>query len=132
LRYLLDTNVWVDYFRQRSAHVVSRIRRSDPEDLGLSSVVLAELRYGAEKSQHPDRNHAQIDILVQDVPFLDFDVSAARAFGVLRTALEGQGIVIGPYDMMIAAQALSQDLVLVTDNEGEFRRVSGLRLENWR
>lgn len=132
MRYLLDTNVWVDYLRQRSERVVSRIHRSDPEDLGLSSVVLAELRYGAEKSKHPDRNHAQLDILVQDVPFLDFDASAARAFGSLRTDLEGRGSVIGPYDMMIAAQALSQGLVLVTDNEDEFHRVPGLRLENWR
>ncbi|HEV2843985.1 MAG TPA: type II toxin-antitoxin system VapC family toxin [Thermoanaerobaculia bacterium] len=132
MRYLLDTNVWVDYLRQRSARVISRVRSSDPDDLALSSVVLAELRYGAERSQRSDRNHAQLDILVRDVPLLDFDASAAGAFGRLRTALEVQGAVIGPYDMMIAAQALSQKLVLVTDNQDEFCRVPSLRLENWR
>jgi tRNA(fMet)-specific endonuclease VapC len=132
LRYLLDTNVWVDYLRQRSTRVISRVRSSNPDDLALSSVVLAELRYGADKSQRPDRNHAQVDILVRDVPLLDFDALAAMAFGRLRAALESQGAVIGPYDMMIAAQALSQDLVLVTDNEDEFCRVQGLQWENWR
>jgi tRNA(fMet)-specific endonuclease VapC len=132
LRYLLDTNVWVDYLRQRSTRVISLVRSSDPDDLALSSVVLAELRYGADRSRYPDRNHAQLDILVRDVPLLDFDALAAMAFGRLRAALESRGAVIGPYDMMIAAQALSQNLVLITDNEDEFRRVQGLRLENWR
>lgn len=132
MRYLLDTNVWVDFLRQRSPRVAARIRSTDPDDLSISSVVLAELRYGAEKSRNPERNHAQIDILVRDVPLLEFDALAAASFGRLRTALESQGTVIGPYDMMIAAQALSHGLVLVTDNEDEFRRVWGLRVENWR
>lgn len=132
MRYLLDTNVWVDYLNQRSESVMARIQRADPEELGLSAVVLAELRYGADKSQRPARNHARIDILAQEIPGLDFDETAAAAFGQLRTALEAQGSPIGPYDMMIAAQALSQGLILVTDNVREFGRVKGLQVENWR
>ena len=132
MRYLLDTNVWVDYLNQSSGSVTARIQRADPDELGLSTVVLAELRYGADKSQRPARNHDRIDTLVQEIPGLDFDEAAAAAFGRLRTALEAQGSPIGPYDMMIAAQALSRRLVLVTDNVREFGRVKGLQVENWR
>lgn len=132
MRYLLDTNVWVDYLNQRHESVTARIQRADPDDLGLSTVVLAELRYGADKSQRPARNHARIDVLVQEIPCLDFDETAAATFGRLRTALEAQGNPIGPYDMMIAAQALSRGLVLVTDNLRELGRVRGLQVENWR
>jgi tRNA(fMet)-specific endonuclease VapC len=132
VRYLLDTNAWVDYLNQRYPTVAERIRSADPDDLSLSSVVLAELRYGADKSQFPARNHARLDVLVQDVPHLEFDEAAATAFGRVRSTLEAQGRPIGPYDMMIAAQALSRQLVLVTDNVQEFGRVEGLRIENWR
>lgn len=132
MKYLLDTNAWVDYFNQRYPAVAERIQSTDPDDLALSSVVLAELRYGADKSQHPARNHARLELLVREVPGLDFDEAAASAFGRVRTSLEAQGRPIGPYDMMIAAQALSRGLVLVTDNVGEFGRVEGIRLENWR
>lgn len=132
MRYLLDTNVWVDYLNQHYPFVVERIQKADAEELALSSVVLAELRYGADKSQRPARNHARLDLLAEEVPHLDFDASAAAAFGRVRSALEAQGSPIGPYDMMTAAQALSRDLVLVTDNLRQFGRVKGLRAENWR
>jgi tRNA(fMet)-specific endonuclease VapC len=132
MRYLLDTNVWVDYLNQRYQSVTDRIQSADPDEIGLSTVVLAELRYGADKSQHPTRNHARIDTLIQEIPSLDFDEAAAAAFGRLRTALEAQGSPIGPYDMMIAAQALSRGLILVTDNIREFGRVGSLQVENWR
>src|SRR4051794_18563363 len=102
MRYLLDTNVWVDYLNQRFPNVSARIVALGPRKLLLSSVVLAELRYGADKSGDPRRNHARIDILEADVARLDFDETAALAFGQLRVALEAQGTPIGAYDMLIA------------------------------
>jgi tRNA(fMet)-specific endonuclease VapC len=132
LRFLLDTNVWVDYLNRRYSSVVERIQTAGPDDLALSSVVLAELRYGADKSQHPAQNHARLDVLVGEVPLLAFDADAAAVFGRLRSHLESQGSPIGPYDMQIAAQALSRQLVLVTDNVREFGRIQNLRVENWR
>ncbi len=132
MKYLLDTNVWVDYLGGQFPRVTRRIRRCSPEDLCLSSIVVAELRYGADKSQKKLSNHARIDILVNEVQFLDFGVEAARAFGRVRTELEGKGQIIGPYDMLIAAHALSEQLVLVTDNVREFQRVEELEIENWR
>jgi tRNA(fMet)-specific endonuclease VapC len=132
LRYLLDTNTCVDYMNGRWPSVVARVQKSDPYDLRLSSVAVAELRYGADKSARPRENHARIDQLVQDLLCLDFDLDAAAAYGRIRAGLEAMGQPIGPNDLLIAAQALSQGLVLVTNNLREFQRVKGLRMENWR
>lgn len=130
MKYLLDTNVCVDYLSGRHPAVVSRIHRSAPPDLALSAVVVAELRYGADRSARPKANHVRIDVLMAEIPSLDFDVDAA--YGRLRARLEASGTPIGPNDMLIAAQALSRGLVVVTDNVDEFRRVKGLKVENWR
>jgi tRNA(fMet)-specific endonuclease VapC len=132
LRYLLDTDTCVDYMNGRWPSVVARVQKSDPYDLRLSSVAVAELRYGADKSARPRENHARIDQLVQDLLCLDFDLDAAAAYGRIRAGLEAMGQPIGPNDLLIAAQALSQGLVLVTNNLREFQRVKGLRMENWR
>lgn len=132
MRYLLGTNVCVDYLSGRYPAVVARIQSSAPDDLGLSSVVVGELRYGADRSAHQRTNHSRIDTLVAEIECLDFDLQAAAAYGRVRASLEAAGRPIGPNDMLIAAHALSRRLVLVTDNVGEFRRVKGLRVENWR
>ena len=132
MKYLLDTNVCVDFLNQRHPSVTQRIRRSSPEDLCLSSVVVAELRYGADRSQRRDGNHERLDVLTAEIQCLDFDLAAALVYGRVRSALEAEGAPIGPYDMMIAAHTLSRELILVTDNEREFRRVPRLQIENWR
>ena len=132
MKYLLDTNVCVDFLNRRYPRVTERIRASPPEDLCLSSVVVAELRYGADRSERRGENHNRLDILTAEIQCLDFDLAAARVYGQIRSTLEAEGTPIGPYDMMIAAHVVSQGLVLVTDNEREFRRVSGLKVENWR
>ncbi len=132
MKYLLDTNVCVDFLSQRHPSVTERIRRSSPEDLCLSSVVVAELRYGADRSQRRDENHERLDVLTTEIECLDFDLAAALVYGRIRSDLEAEGAPIGPYDMMIAAHALSRELIVVTDNEREFRRVPRLQIENWR
>lgn len=132
MRYLLDTNVCVDYMNRRYPSVVKRIQDSSPEDLCLSTIVVAELRYGADRSGRRAQNHERLNFLTAEIQCVNFDLSAARIFGRIRSALEAEGSPIGPYDMMIAAHTLSLGLVLVTDNEGEFRRVKGLKIENWR
>jgi tRNA(fMet)-specific endonuclease VapC len=132
LRYLLDTNVCVDYLSGRFPSVVRRIQQARPEDLATSSLVAAELRYGAEKSRQPARNHARLDLLLAEVAVLDFDLQAASAYGALRARLEARGRPIGAHDMLVAAQAIAAGLVLVTDNVREFARVKGLVVENWR
>ena len=132
MRYLLDTNVCVDYLNARYPGVVRRLQACSPDDVCVSSIVVAELRYGADRSKHPRRNHARLDALLAEIRCAAFDESAARVFGKVRSALEAKGSPIGPYDMQIAAHALSLDLRLVTDNVSEFSRVAGLEIENWR
>jgi tRNA(fMet)-specific endonuclease VapC len=132
VKYLLDTNVCVDILNRCYPSVTERVRISSPEDLCLSSVVVAELRYGADRSQRRAENHERVDILTAEIQCLDFDLAAARVYGRIRSALEAEGTTIGPYDMMIAAHVLSLELTLITDNEKEFRRISELKIENWR
>ncbi len=132
MKYLLDTNVCVDYLTGRFPQVADRIQRSAPEELCLSSIVIAELRYGADKSGKPSRNHKLLDVLTNEIPSRDFDSSSASMYGKVRATLEKKGQPIGPNDMLIAAHALSLGLVLVSDNLGEFKRVTGLKVQNWR
>lgn len=132
MRYLLDTNACVDYLTRRYPRVVVRIQGSSPEDLCLSAVVVAELRYGADHSARRRTNHARIDVLVGEIETLDFDLGAAAAYGRVRAHLEASGTPIGSNDMLIAAHGLSRELTVVTDNVAEFGRVRGLRIENWR
>lgn len=132
MRYLLDSNVCVDYLGGRYPGVVRRVTQETPDDLAVSAVTVAELRYGADKSQRPRANHARLNALFRELRCVDFDARAAGAYGRLRSRLERRGKPIGPNDMLIAAHALSRGLVLVTDNVREFRRVPRLKVENWR
>jgi len=130
--YLLDTNACIDYLTARYPKVVARIQGSSPEDLFLSAVVVAELRYGADHSARRRANHTRIDALIEEVEPLDFDLAAAAAYGRVRAELEAGGTPIGPNDMLIAAHASSRGLTVVTDNTKEFGRVKGVKVENWR
>ena len=132
MRHLLDTNACVDYLTGRYPKLVARIQSSSPDDLCLSSVVVAELRYGADHSARRRTNHGRIDALLEEIECLDFDLQAAASYGRVRAQLEAAGTPIGPNDMLIAAHALSRGLSVVTDNVAEFKRVKGLKVDNWR
>ena len=132
MRFLLDTNVCVDYLNGRFPSVVERLQSLRPDDIAVSAIAVAELRYGAAKSARPAENHRRLDLLLADLAALEFDLSAAALYGRLRSDLEAHGTPIGPNDMLIAAQALAQELILVTADLEEFRRVDGLVVESWR
>ena len=131
MKYLLDTNTCIYIINKKPPLVVKRIRSKRPEDVAVSTVTIAELEYGVYRSREIDQN--RIALLEFLVPFtiLDFDQSAAATYGSIRASLESIGTPIGPMDILIAAQATSQSLILVTNNEREFRRVEGLQIENW-
>jgi len=99
-------------------------------DIGVCSVVAAELAYGVAKSGST-RNRQALELFLAPLEILPFDEPALWAYGDLRAALESKGTPIGALDTMIAAHALSQNSTLVTNNMGEFARVPGLRVENW-
>ncbi len=131
MRYLLDTNICIYIIKRQPPTTLDRIRSTAPEDVAVSTITLAELEYGAAKSIYPDRN--RLALLGFLVPFniLDFDQAASSHYGLIRAALEAEGKPIGAMEMLIAAQARSKGLVLVTNNTREFRRVEGLQVENW-
>jgi tRNA(fMet)-specific endonuclease VapC len=128
VRYLLDTNAVIALLRRDQA-VEQRARRHRPDDFGLSSIVAYELFFGAYKSARRSENLARLDGLPFSI--LDFDAADARAAGSIRALLASAGQPIGPYDILIAGQALARRLILVTRNVSEFERVEGLRVENW-
>jgi tRNA(fMet)-specific endonuclease VapC len=128
---MLDTNVCIDVIRKRSRALVDRIRAHAVDDIGISVITLAELQHGVFKSESPEQN--RVALLEFLVPFtvLPYEDTAAREYGDIRVHLEKRGTPIGPMDMLIAAHARSRGLVLVTNNEDEFRRVPRLSIENW-
>ena len=130
LRYLLDTNIAIYTLKNRPAGVRETFKAHDGQ-MGISSVTLMELIYGAEASQAVERNLAAIEGFAARLEVLPFDAAAAAHTGQLRAELRKIGRPIGPYDEMIAGHARSLGLIVVTNNVRQFQMVSGLRLENW-
>ena len=131
MRFLLDTNICIYIAKRKPSQVLARLERLRPGDVGMSVVTHLELVYGAEKSQYSEENLSRIARLEELIPALPLDRDCAQHYGRLRAGLERKGSPIGAYDMLIAAQALSLGLTLVTNNTREFSRIEGLRLENW-
>ncbi|HWE76603.1 MAG TPA: type II toxin-antitoxin system VapC family toxin, partial [Stellaceae bacterium] len=121
MRYLLDANVIIKLLRDDRSPLARRIRRENLEDLATSSIVIHELFFGAFKSRRPAPNLAVFDAL--EFPVIEFDRDDARQAGLVRAELAARGTPIGPYDVLIAGQALTRDLTLVTRNIREFSRV---------
>jgi tRNA(fMet)-specific endonuclease VapC len=129
MRYLLDTNVAIALLRDGDSKPARRIRREKPRDVAVSAIVAHELFYGAFKSRRAAENVALIDALQFEV--IEFDREDARQAGEVRALLAACGGTIGPFDVLIAGQALARNLTLVTHNTGEFGRVPGLAIEDW-
>lgn len=130
LRYMLDTNICIYVLKQHPPHLRETFNERASQ-LCISSVTLAELLYGVEKSAKPAANLSVVEDFAARVEVLPLGDKAAAHYGQIRAELERAGTPIGPYDLMIAGHARSEGLVVVTNNMREFERVSGLRLENW-
>ncbi len=127
---MLDTNI-VIYTIKRKPHAVKETFIKHYGQMCISTVTLMELIYGAEKSANPERNIRDVEGFTARLDVLSYDKLAASHTGQLRAELAKQGKPIGPYDQMIAGHARSRGLIAVTNNEKEFTRVPGLRIENW-
>jgi tRNA(fMet)-specific endonuclease VapC len=128
MKFLLDTNAVIAIFRG-DEKMLARLRQHKPTDFGLPAIVLHELFYGATKSQRKLENVRRIEGLQFEV--IELDAADARVAGEIRAQLAASGTPIGPYDILIAGQAVTRELTLITHNVGEFSRVSGLSLEDW-
>ena len=129
--YMLDTNICIDMIRRPASRVFGRIQQVQPGDIAISTITLAELECGVHKSSNPARNARLLIEVCSVLEILPFDDNAAAAYGIVRSQLESKGIPIGPLDALIAAHAFSLNITLVTNNMGEFKRIKGLKLENW-
>lgn len=130
MKYLLDTNTFIYYFKGFGS-VKERLLVCQPSEIVLSSVVYYELQVGILKSTSPQKRIAQLASLKNQVNWVDFDEKSAQATAQIRVDLERIGKPIGSYDVQIAGMAVANDLILVTHNTGEFGRVNDLKLEDW-
>lgn len=130
-RFLLDTNICIYIRRRRPPAVLARFRQLQPGEAALSVITYGELAYGAEKSQFQEHARGQLAELAGLLPILELPSRAGQFYGSIRAALAAEGGMIGNNDLWIAAHAQAAGLILVTNNEREFRRVPGLEIQNW-
>ena len=131
MKFLLDTNICVFLIRNQGERIRERIRSHRVGEIGVSAITESELRFGADKSSDPGKNHAVLERFFLTLPVLAFDSGCSREYGRIRTFLEKKGTPIGSLDTLIAAHALSRGMTVVSNNTREFKRVPGLRVEDW-
>ena len=131
IKHMLDTNICIYIIRKKPERVLRRLRRYRVSEIGVSAITLSELEYGVAKSIKPRQNKLALTEFLAPIEILPYDDMTARQYGELRAHLERDGTPIGSLDMLIAAHALSLKCTLVTNNEVQFQRVPGLKVENW-
>ena len=131
MSYMLDTNICVYAIKNRPPEVLRRLKANMNEGLFISSVTLAELRYGVERSASPAKNERALLQFLSILEVLPFDATAALEYGKIRAFLQNRGTPIGPLDTLIAAHARAEGMTLVTNNVREFARTPDLQIENW-
>lgn len=131
MEYLLDTNICIYIIKKKPAKVFEKLKNSTIGDVGISSITLAELQYGIEKSSNSEKNREALEKFLTPIEIIDYGYDATIEYGKIRAELEKKGVPIGPLDMLIASHAKSLDVILVTNNVKEFERIAGLRTENW-
>lgn len=130
-RFLLDINICIYIRQKRPPEVLARFEKLKVGDAALSVITYGELLYGAQKSKQRNVALARLADLVSVLPVLDMPLAAANEYGEIRAVLEAKGETIGGNDLWIAAHAKAAGLVVVTNNEREFMRVPGLKVQNW-
>ncbi|MEA3386054.1 MAG: type II toxin-antitoxin system VapC family toxin [Thermodesulfobacteriota bacterium] len=131
MNYLIDTNICIYIMNNHPPEVLQKFKRIGVGEVGISSITVSELHYGACKSSYIKRNIQRLDEFLNPFEILSYDDNASRYYGQIRSQLEKKGKIIGPLDMLIAAHALSNKLILITNNIKEFSRIKVLQVENW-
>ena len=131
MKYLLDTNICIYIIKKKPEKVIKHFYENKPGEIAISSITVAELYYGIEKSSKPNINTIALQEFLQPLIILDYLQRDAEVYGKIRFGLEKKGLPIGAMDLLIASQALSRELTLITNNEREFKRIKGIKIENW-
>ncbi len=129
--YLLDTNICIYLIKKKYPKLIKKVSENDTFTIAISAVTVAELEYGIAKSLYPKKNRDTLLEFLTPFEIIPFSEKDCENFGVLRVHLNKKGTPIGPYDLQIAAQCISRDLCIVTNNVQEFERVPGIMIENW-
>jgi len=131
IEYLLDTNICIYLIKKCPPEVFKRFQQIQLQQLHIPTITVFELYYGIQKNNSHRRNLSALENFIAPLTVVDFSLEAAKKAAQIRDTLQKKGTPIGPYDIQIAAIALSLNMVLLTNNTGEFERVKGLKLENW-
>lgn len=131
MTYMLDTNICIYAMKNKPEHVLQRLKKEINSGVCISAITLAELEHGMQYSSNPAKNEQALLRFLIPLTVLPFGAAAASEYGAIRTHLQSKGTPIGPLDMLIAAHARAEDMVLVTNNVREFERVPKLEVENW-
>ena len=129
--YLLDMNICIFAINNRPANVLEIIKKKSKAGIYISSLTVAELEYGVENSKYIEDNRIALLKFLSIFNVLNFDDMDAAPYGKLKTKLKKSGQIIGSIDMLLAAQAISKELIFVTNNVDEFKRIDGLKIEDW-
>jgi tRNA(fMet)-specific endonuclease VapC len=131
MKWMLDTDTCIAIIKGKPASTLKKLRGKSVGQVGISSITLGELAFGAAKSGRRDEAHAALAEFLLALEIVSFDSDAAASYGQLRASLEKRGTPIGPLDTLIGAHAAALDVILVTHNTREFSRIDTLRLEDW-
>ena len=131
MKFLIDTNICIYIMNYHPPEVLQKFKSIGVGKVGISSITVSELHYGACKSSYIKKNIKRLNEFLSPFEILSYDENASRYYGKIRSQLEKQGNIIGPLDMLIAAHALSNNLILITNNVKEFIRIKSLQVENW-
>lgn len=131
MKYMLDTNMCIYIIKRHPENVLRKFTTLDVNDVCISSITLAELMYGVQKSHHQKKNEAALEEFTSPLEIIPFGEEAADQYGHIRAYLEKKGTPIGSLDMMIAAHAQCMGSILVTNNKKEFSRIPKLKIEDW-
>lgn len=131
MKLLLDTNICIYLIKRKPSRVLERFNQYGAEEIGLSSITVAELMFGVEKSKRPQQNQEALEQFLAPLAIAQFDYEAAQEYGRVRAVLEKRGTPIGPLDLLIGAHALSLGVPVVTNNLTEFSRIPRLSVLDW-
>jgi len=131
MRYMLDTNICIYLIKQKPEKVLRHFKAHSVGEIGISSITLAELRYGVERSQQVQKNRQALEEFTLPLEIAAFDEASAEVYGSVRAGLEQAGTPVGSMDMLIGAHALSLGVTLVTNNLREFEKIKNLKVVDW-
>jgi tRNA(fMet)-specific endonuclease VapC len=131
MEYMLDTNICIYIIKQKPESVIKKLIKVPIGDVYISSITLAELEYGVSKSKYFVQNKIALTQFISPIVILPYTDECAIIYGKIRASLEGIGKTIGPMDLLIASHALAGNMVLVTNNTSEFKRIPHLKIVNW-